>query len=498
MRSAFVIATVVLLAVGTRLPGLFTDFWVDEVWSLSDVLALKSWTDIFLTLRIDNNHHLNSAWLYLLGSGQHAALYRLPAFVAGLGSVVIAWRIGARDGRLNGGLTALVFAWSFPLAYYSSEARGYASAVCLTLLALWWLQRYCDTQRSSDAAGFWATSVLAMMGHASFVFAFIGMLLWTDSHAERISGSVRKGMHLTLRAFVVPGIAILVFYLVCLRGMAIGGGPPYSLPEVATQTLSLMVGGPLGAPTVWIAAAASAAAFVAAVSWLKARQDDRWLLYVASCVVVPGLFIVLTQPRVLMPRYLLIPVALALLPISQWLAFLLSRQGVWRALAIGLLALYGTGNTVHLAKFASTGRGQYRDALTDILGATPHEPVTVRSAGHKPGEQFRTRLVVNHYADVLGRGRTRLYETTEPAAADFIIREGRGDGEPYRDGWGNMYVRWRYYPSSELAGIDWTLYRRQETLNWNPRHAPPERPHSLAARFDNSERFTRLFANLVR
>ena len=126
MKSAFVMATVGLLALGTRLPGLFTDFWVDEVWSLSDVLALESWTDIFLTLRIDNNHHLNSAWLFLLGSGQHAALYRLPAFVAGLGSVVIAWRIGARDGRLNGGLTALVFAWSFPLAYYSSEARGYA------------------------------------------------------------------------------------------------------------------------------------------------------------------------------------------------------------------------------------------------------------------------------------------------------------------------------------------------------------------------------------
>ncbi len=391
------------------------------------------------------------------------ALYRLLAFVSGLASVVIAWRIGARDGPLNGGLTALVFAWSFPLAYYSSEARGYAPAVCLTLLALWWLLRYCDTQRSSDAAGFWVSSVLAMMAHASFLLAFIGMLLWTDSHAERITGSVRKATRITLRAFVVPGIAIGVFYLVSLRGMRIGGGPPYWLLEVATQTLSLMVGGAMDAPTVWIAAASSAAVFVAAVSWLKARQDDRWLLYVACCFVVPGLFIVVTQPRVLMPRYLLIPVALALLPISQWLAFLLSRQGVSRALAIGLLALYGTGNTVHLAKFASTGRGQYQAALADILEAAPREPVTVRSAGHKPGEQFRTRLMVNHYANVLGSGRIRLYEATEPAGADFIIREGRGDGEHYRDWRGNLYIRWRYYPSSELVGIDWTLYRRQET-----------------------------------
>ena len=66
MRSAFAIATIGLLAVGARLPGLFTDLWVDEIWSLHDVLALQSWTDIFVTLRIDNNHHLNGLWLYLL------------------------------------------------------------------------------------------------------------------------------------------------------------------------------------------------------------------------------------------------------------------------------------------------------------------------------------------------------------------------------------------------------------------------------------------------
>jgi hypothetical protein len=465
MKSALVMAAIGLLAVGSRLPGLFTDFWVDEVWSLRDVLALKAWTDIFLTLRIDNNHHLNSAWLFLLGSGQHVAWYRFLAFVSGLGSVVLAWRIGARDGPLNGALTALMFAWSFLLAYYSSEARGYAPAVCFTLLALLSLLRYCDTQRSSDAERFWGFSVLAMMAHASFVFAFIGMLLWTGTHAERMTGSIRKATHITLRAFVVPGLAIGVFYLVSLRGMAIGGGPVYSLPEVSTQTLSLMVGGPIDTPTAWIAAATSVAAFVAAVLWLKARQDDRWILYVASCFVVPVLFIILTKPRVLMPRYLLIPVALGLLPISQWVTFLLSRQGVSRALAIGLLAIYGTGNTIHFVKFASTGRGQYRDALTDILETTRHEPVTVRSASVKPGERFRTRLVVNHYSDVLGRGRIRLEEGTEPAAADFIIREGRGDGEYYRDPQGNRYVRWRYYPSSELAAIDWTLYRRQETLN---------------------------------
>lgn len=466
MRSAIVIA-VGLLAVGARLPGLFTELWVDEVWSLHDVLALQSWTDIFVTLRIDNNHHLNGLWLYLLGPGQHQAFYRLLAFVSGLGAVVIAWRIGARDGPLNGGLTAFVFALSFPLAYYSTEARGYATAIMLTLLALWWLWRYCDSQRWSDAVGFWVSSLLAMMAHASFLLAFIGMLVWTDSHSERMTGSVRRATRITMRAFIVPGIAIGVFYLVCLRGMRIGGGPPYRLIEVATQTLSLLAGGAMDAPAVWIAAAAGAAVFVAAVAWLKARQDDRWLLYVACCFVVPGLFIVLTQPRVLMPRYLVIPMALALLPISRWLAFLIRCQGVSRAFAVSLLTLYVTGNTIHFARFASTGRGHYRQALTDMLEAAHDGPVTVGATGQKPGERFRTGLMVNHYAGLLGSERLRLYETTEDAGADFIIREGRGDDEHYRDRRDNLYIRWRHYPSSELVGVDWTVYRRQEppTLN---------------------------------
>ena len=243
MKSAILIAAVGLLAIGVRLPGLFTELWVDEVWSLHDVLALHSWTDIFVTLRIDNNHHLNGLWLYILGSGRHQALYRLLAFVSGLGTIVIAWRLGNRDGGVTGALTALVFALSFPLAYYSSEARGYATAIFLTLLALWWLWRYCDGQRWPDAAGFWISSLLAMMAHASFVLAFIGMLVWADSHAQRLTGSVRTATRITLRAFVVPGMAIVIFYLVCLRGMRIGGGPRYSLFEVATHTLSLLAGG---------------------------------------------------------------------------------------------------------------------------------------------------------------------------------------------------------------------------------------------------------------
>ena len=305
--------------------------------------------------------------------------------MSGLGAVVIAWRIGARDGRLTGILTAIVFALSFPLAYCSSEARGYAPAVCLTLLALWWLLRYCDTQRSSDAAGFWVCSVLAMTAHASFLLAFIGMLLWTDSHAERITGSVRQATRITLHAFVVPGIAIGVFYLVSLRGMTIGGGPPYSLVEVAMQTLSLMVGG-----------AIDAADGLDRRGSRRRRVRCRGLMaegpsgppMAPVCRLLPG------RTRVVYPvdPATRVDAALSADPGGVGAAAALSvarisiqPPGGSRAFAIALLALYVTGNTVHLTKFASTGRGHYHEALTDIMETAPREPVTVRSRSEARG-----------------------------------------------------------------------------------------------------------------
>ena len=301
-----------------------------------------------------------------------------------------------------------------------------------------------------------------MMAHASFLLAFIGMLLWTDSHAERIAGSVRKATQITLRAFVVPGIAIGVFYLVSLRGMTIGGGPPYSLLEVATQTLSLMVGGGLDAPIVWMASAAGAAVFGAAVSWLNARQDGRWLLYVASCLCT--WLVCPCDPATRVDAALFsdsdgagAPADLAVARISAGAPrrFARARHRPTRALRY---RQHGTpceirgnrkgpvpgrasgplGSRAARARDRTLGWPEARGAVSDTAG------------GQSLRQCARKRAHPASRSD--GACRSRLHHLRGPRRRRGLSRSAR---EPVRP--------LRYYPSSELAGIDWTLYHRPET-----------------------------------
>ena len=43
------------------------DLWLDEIWSLLFVRASRSVTDLFARFRHDNNHLLNTLFLYYLG-----------------------------------------------------------------------------------------------------------------------------------------------------------------------------------------------------------------------------------------------------------------------------------------------------------------------------------------------------------------------------------------------------------------------------------------------
>ena len=91
MRSARVqryhiaLALILIFGIVVRLPGLFGELWLDEIWSLNNALSAHSISDILFRLKIINNHHLNSIYLYLIGEQEHEYIYRLLSFVCGVG-----------------------------------------------------------------------------------------------------------------------------------------------------------------------------------------------------------------------------------------------------------------------------------------------------------------------------------------------------------------------------------------------------------------------------
>ena len=65
-----------------RFLAIKNDFWIDEIWSFSNIVTLDSLDKIFTSIRIDNNHYLNSIILWLLYKFNVLALARIPALIA--------------------------------------------------------------------------------------------------------------------------------------------------------------------------------------------------------------------------------------------------------------------------------------------------------------------------------------------------------------------------------------------------------------------------------
>jgi hypothetical protein len=130
-RYERVVLLVVALSALLRLPGLFTDFWLDEIWSYNVATQVHSIPDVLVSdaARIDNNHPLNTLLIRAIGPKRPIWLYRFPAFISGIGTVYLAARIMRRSGRNQSLAAALLVGVSFPFVFYSSEARGYAPAV---------------------------------------------------------------------------------------------------------------------------------------------------------------------------------------------------------------------------------------------------------------------------------------------------------------------------------------------------------------------------------
>lgn len=109
-------------ALALRVAGAQGDLWLDEIWSLAHVDG-GSPIDVFTSIHHDNNHHLNSLWLVLVGSHQPPMLYRVPAVAAGTATVLL-----LASMRPGGRVAAVLAASSSFLVHYDSEARGYALA----------------------------------------------------------------------------------------------------------------------------------------------------------------------------------------------------------------------------------------------------------------------------------------------------------------------------------------------------------------------------------
>ena len=443
------------------------DLWLDEIWSL-DIASHANSAAALLTLRHDNNHALNSLWLWAVGPAGAAWWLRLPACFGGAATVVGAAWLGWLSASGNqasserrAAVAGFLVATSFFFVHYGSEARGYALAGAFGVFALAVAVRAGARPWSALAPVYWILAALALLSHATAIHIVVGVAAWSAVVAARSTESAGRAALAWTWWNLPPVMAIIAFRVFFLRGITIGGGNLYELVPELTRGLAATAGLPLNTPPVLILSAGAASAAIGLAA-LFHRRCDMWILYLVVGVVSPLILILLSHPGFFYARYFHLSLLVGLLLATEAVTSLAEETpailpGIIVAMAFALIVNLG-----HTWSLLSDGRGRYREALLHVLATSPEGRIRVAS-----DHDFRNGMVIDYHARRLG------VEANIEYVASFQSRSERVDWvflhtferDPavlpsIRDVSGRRYRFDSRFASGPLSGWQWLLYRR--------------------------------------
>lgn len=458
MSLRLLVLGVLALGTGLRLACVGAEFWLDEIWSWTLAHDAPSFLGV-LAIRHDNSHPLNSLWLHLCPASAPLIVLRLPALLAGLGAIALAAYVARRRGAAESVFAGLLVAGCSWTVFASAEARGYSLAVFFAFAALEALWRYLERGSRLSLAAFWLLSALGFVSHLTFVHATIGFVVWSMRRfaSETPPSSLRQISAMALLHGPVAAF-FAVYYLIVVRGMEIGGGPPATVGQIVRNLISLGLGGPEGAWG-WLLVGVAVVFFVTGLTLLARAKRDVWAFFAAAVVGSPALFLI-RPPEFLFERYFLISFVFFLLLVAFVLGDLWRRVSL-RPLVLSLLVGFLAGNVYQVWAFAEAGRGEFGEALAWIADQDPDDPLLL-AGDHDLG----VRLYANFYARRQSLPRVRyLIGDESKNAAWFLDHRVYGDERPAPaelEGIGpTRFTRVMAYPSRGRACCGWYVYRRR-------------------------------------
>jgi hypothetical protein len=435
------------------------DLWLDEIWSVFFAEAARTPWEIVTRFKHDNNHVLNTLYLYVIGKQQDLMVYRGMAIVSGIGSLLILRKIALRWGPAESVIVLLLAGTSYPLILYFSEARGYAPAILFGLLSLFLLQECQRRFHPVRLVLFWSMSILGVLSHLTFVIVFLSLAIYSlhyelTADAPFTRRSLQAGKYL-----FVPGVFITAWYLFYASEMTIGGGPAVDKYTILAQGIASLLGLPdtllvLGIPLLMLP-----------VLWslvLLYKEGDReWSFYGSALLVAPAFAIILAGSSYFNYRYVIVCFPFLYLVISRLLAKSYhSDAKAYHYLAFFVLGLYVLGQAFRLAPFFEHGRGSYRPVISEMAKTSSGTMITVGS-----DNDFRNKMLIEFYSRFLDGGKRLRYIDQQLWTSDppeWLILHSLDEAvvpEPWistEDG--RMYRLIRSEGFSGNSGFSWFLY----------------------------------------
>jgi len=459
-----------LLSSGLIISAALGDLWLDEIWSINFARDANTAGDIFFRFHHDNNHPLNTLFLYYRQEQSVFIVYRLLAVLSGIGSVFLLSHVARRDWGYPEALCCVVLSGtSFPLLLYFSEARGYAPAIFFAVLSYSVLRQNLIALKLHRLLLFWVASVLGILSHSTFAIACVALFIMNLAHAIHANGSIRRRL-LEFLAHQAPPFAFLAsWYLFFVRDMIIGGGPVYGTFDVIREAASLLLGFP-GAPPFQLLALIAMLAIIVGGSFCLSRDKNiQWVFFPSVLLLSPALLLVFTQPNFLYFRYFIICFPFFYLLLSYTVCRCYRTWSKpYRLLLVLAIMLLIVGQAIRTYPLLTIGRGSYSLALAHIMKNSPRPTILVGS-----DHDFRNRVLLDFYAPFMLKDKdlryihqSRWHE--EPPDWFFTHSQELLYQPPTRYllkevGFYRLVDEYRF---SGISGWNWFLYRREE---WNER-----------------------------
>ncbi|MEG3619736.1 hypothetical protein V5T82_14820 [Magnetovibrio sp. PR-2] len=474
-KHALLAVLIVLMGFALRLQSAGGDLWQDEIWSLNLAATMSAWHEAFWAVIHDNNHPLNTLYLYLAGPDREPWQYRLLSVVGGTLSIIAAGWAVARGGPGRVLTAMLLAAVLYPLVHFGSEARGYGLMVLFSFIAFGAVDR--AEHETSPYRWLFALAVgLGTLSHFAILPIVFFMTVAFGLGRMQAGNGFFLSLHQTLR-FGAPsaGVLGLIFGLV-IYGMKQKasvdwfGGRAWFCPDQGCfigawdNIVSYSAGG-FGTDMARLHSGLLLIFIVGGLLWLFIRANPRVWLYLSLWGGVSALYLALNQPDVPFARYVLPQFAFICL-FGADVGAELRRASTLASAVFGLILLTFIGaNAWSVIQFQDTRRGLYSQANALILNAEPSS--TVRIASDHP---YRVQMVLD-YLNRHDQDHTFEYIRFDHISTDapnWLVRVTRTDASPRQsycldssDGPPkHLYQLLGAFEPWGIAGAKWDVYRR--------------------------------------
>ncbi|MFC1590643.1 glycosyltransferase family 39 protein [Candidatus Omnitrophota bacterium] len=475
MKARILLFSIIILGIALRASGLFHDFWLDEIWTFLMVSELESPVGIFTELLHDNNHHLNSLYIFVMGTDLPAnwVKYRLLSFFCGIAAILMIYLLGKRifSSKGTGVISAFLAAISYPLILYSVEARGYSPLIFFSLASLYLLIEYLATEKPKYLFLFYLSFLAGMLSHLQFTLVAAGLffLACADISAEPVS--LRRKAVKMLRIFFAPAALALIILAPFLLHYQSGGAPILAEMTVINSFVVNLFGCTTANYINYAWMALLAAVILSELRYLSGR-DTGFRNFIIMMILIPAALLLTKALTGKVPylrsRHFIVAIPFIIIVLSHFLFRLMRRPGYARLASIVIVSFMVIGTLIRDVQFLKIGRGRHFEALSHMSENSDTQDITVTS-----DHDFRVSMTLRFYAPYFAK-KNFVYIPIGKVPADgagwFIkqltSREYYSNGARLPESIGIRGKKASYKLEKEFpsfSGIYWALYRNTDS-----------------------------------